>query len=198
MSIFFLLGLVAGIFVASGFILYIYSIYKGKTLPSRMTWAILSGLSIIIFLSNNELEATNTLFALLINAIGSTIVFIFSLKFGVGGWEKNDKVAFFGLTISILLWFLVENYLFSLLLALTFDFWGLYPTIRKVQKLPETEEIVPWFVSVTGALLNVLSLNLLDVNKLEFETAVSPIYFFIINSIVLYYIVKPKLNIRFN
>ncbi len=192
MTVFYILGLISGFFISLGFILYIRSIIKGKTLPSRMTWAILSGLSIVILISNYELNAIDSLWALSANAIGSVIIFFLSLKIGTGGWDKNDKIAFFGLIASLSLFFIIDNPFISLLCALSFDFWGLYPTIKKVQEYPITEEILPWAVTVTGTIFSVFSLNILNLNKLQFEIAVSPIYFFIINSIVLYYITKPK------
>lgn len=192
MTVFYILGLISAFFISLGFILYVSSIIKKKTLPSRMTWAILSGLSIVILLSNYELNALDSLWALLANAIGSTIIFILSLKFGTGGWDKNDKIAFFGLSFSLILLFLINNPFISLLIALSFDLWGLYPTIKKVQKYPKTEEILPWVVTVIGTIFNVLALDILNINKMQLEISISPIYFLIINSIVLYYIIKPK------
>jgi hypothetical protein len=61
MSLFYFLGMVAAVFAFLGYILYVISIYKEKTIPSRMTWAILSGLSIVVLISNYELEAVEKL-----------------------------------------------------------------------------------------------------------------------------------------
>jgi hypothetical protein len=194
MSLFYFLGMVAAVFAFLGYILYVISIYKEKTIPSRMTWAILSGLSIVVLISNYELEAVETIGMFLVSAIGSTIIFFLSIRRGTGGWNRNDKVAFFGLLLSVIFWFIINDPLIALIIALSFDLWALYPTIMKVQIYPETEESLPWIFTVTASFMNVLALDISDIDSLRFEVAISPIYFFAINSIVLFFILKPFLR----
>ncbi len=183
-------GLIATVLGLIGYIFYIRSILSGKTKPSRMTWAILSGLSIIIAVTNFELEATITLGALIVSAICSTLIFILSLKLGVGGWETIDKITLLGLFASILIWLLFKNPLLTLLLALSFDFWALLPTIVKVRIDPISEESLPWIVTVASSFMNLLATNPFNLSTLPFSVLITPLYLAIINSVVLFYILK--------
>lgn len=179
-----------------GYLLYIKSIYTGNTAPSKMTWAILSGLSVLVAIANFELEATFTLGTLLVSAVCSVIIFLLSLKKGVGGWDFNDKVALGGLGISLVLWLVLMNPLYSLLLALTFDFWALYPTIMKIRLTPSSEEPFPWLMTVIASIFNLLAANPFTLNDVTFSIIITPAYLAVINSIVLFFILKPHLKRR--
>lgn len=185
-----LVGLTASIFALCGYVFYWQSILVHKTKPSRMTWVILFGLSFIIAVTNWRMGVLNTSFTLIINVVGSFITLLFAFfYFGDGGWERNDKIAFVGLLITLVFWLFTSNDLMSLLFALLFDFWGLLPTLLKLANKPDSEEVLPWLITVVGA-----GLNLFAIVTWNFYMSLTPLYMFALNAVILVLILKPKIN----
>lgn len=188
------MGAVSTLVTAIAYLWYFRSIrkYEHGSRPSRMTWLLLATVSWIVAANSYLANASDTLGPLLMNAVGSTVVFIMSMKHGVGGWNSVDKIALAGALLVLLLSLYANEPLTSLILALSFDLFALLPTMFKLLKQPDLEESSPWILTALANGFNVLALGNLGDSENSLEVLLPPIYFLAINSAVLLLILVPR------
>ena len=100
-----LLGLLSGFISVICYLPYIRDIVAKKTKPEKASWLIWSVLGSIAFFSQLAKGATDSLWMPGVQTFGVAVIFLLSLKYGVGGLTKRDLVAlllsFFGLILLI-------------------------------------------------------------------------------------------------
>ena len=163
-------GKLAGIISLSAYIPYILSILRKETKPNRASWIIWAIVSTIIALSYREAGASYAFLAPLGYVVGSTIVFILSIKYGVGGWTPFDRKCLIGAAISLVVWQIFDSPLSALLINLFINLLGTLPTARKAWYQPETEDKVFWSLVSLGSIV-----NLFAVENWTFSMAVYPV-----------------------
>ncbi|GAF75445.1 unnamed protein product, partial [marine sediment metagenome] len=102
--------------------------------------------------------------------IGSTIVVILSIRYGVGGWTPFDRRCLIGAAISLVLWRIFNSPISALLINLFINLLGTLPTARKAWYQPETESKVAWSLLSLGTIV-----NLFAIEKWIFSMAVYPV-----------------------
>jgi len=183
------LGIVAGIIAFSAYIVYIVSIFRGKTKPNRATWWIWAFMGFVLALSYYFSGAHNTIWVPIVEFIGPLLIAVLSLKYGEGGLKnKTDLVCITGAFISILLWIIFDNPILALVTNLIIDTFALIPTIKKVYLRPEGEDFNAWLVTGIAD-----SMNLFALEKFTFGVMVYPIYMLISDLIILLLLVRKKL-----
>ncbi len=180
-------GIAAGIFSFSAYIFYIVAIIKGHTKPSRSTWFIWAFIGIVLAISYRASGAGDTVWVSVSEAIAPTIIAILAIKYGTGGADKIDIIAFIGAIISLLLWWKFGNPLIALTTNLAIDFFAALPTIKKSWHRPQDEDRFAWSITQTGNML-----NLFAIDKLTFGVLVYPIYTFIIDGIITLLLFKKR------
>ena len=163
-------GKLAGIISLSAYIPYILSILRKETKPNRASWIIWAIVSTIIALSYREAGASYAFLAPLGYVVGSTIVFILSIKYGVGGWTPFDRKCLIGAAISLVVWQIFDSPMSALLINLFINLLGTLPTARKAWYQPETEDKVFWSLVSLGSFV-----NLFAVENWTFSMAVYPV-----------------------
>jgi hypothetical protein len=163
-------GKLAGIISLSAYAPYILSILRKETKPNRASWIIWAIVSTIIALSYREAGASYAFLAPVGYVIGSTIVFIFSIRHGVGGWTPFDRKCLIGAAISLVLWKIFDSPMSALLINLLINLLGTLPTARKAWYQPETESKVAWSLFSLGSIV-----NLFAVENWTFSMAVYPV-----------------------
>ena len=163
-------GKLAGIISLSAYAPYILSILRKETKPNRASWIIWAIVSAIIALSYREAGASYAFLAPIGYVIGSTIVFILSIRHGVGGWTPFDRKCLIGAAISLVVWRIFNSPMSALLINLFINFLGTLPTLRKVWYQPETENKVAWSLYSLGSIV-----NLFAVENWTFSMAVYPV-----------------------
>jgi hypothetical protein len=172
-------GYISGLLFMFSVVPYVRSILKGNTKPQRMTWLIWTILVFIAFFSQLAKGATWSLLLTAGDAVTIVIVFIFSFKYGVGGFRKIDILSLIGALVSLLLWYLTKEPAIALFLIILIDLIGSNLTILKTWKNPETENWVGWAMCGVGGLFGILS-----VGSFNFILLAYPIYICLINSIM--------------
>ncbi len=172
-------GIIAGILSFSAYLFYIAAIIKGTTKPSRATWFIWAFIGIILAISYKESGAEDTVWVAVSEAIAPTIIALLAIKYGKGGAERIDIIAFVGSLFSLLLWWIYGSPIVALVTNLAIDFFAALPTIKKSWQEPHEEDRFAWTITQTGNLL-----NLFAIDKLLFGVIIYPIYTFIIDGII--------------
>jgi hypothetical protein len=151
---------------------YIRAILAGETKPHRTTFGIWSFIG-SVQVSYVASGARVTVLLPLVYLLGEMVVFVLSLKRGVGGTSKLDIVCLIGALLGIAGWAITNNPHVALYLGIAASLCGFIPTIKKTYHEPHTENALSWGMAAVAA-----SLNLLAVPRLELYLIIYPIYTF--------------------
>jgi hypothetical protein len=172
-------GILAGILSFVAYLFYIVAIIKGRTRPSRSTWIIWAFIGFVLLASYKASGAEDTIWVPVSEALAPTIIAILSIKYGVGGKDKADILAFVGSILSLILWWIFGTPVVALVTNLAIDFFAAIPTIIKSYRKPEEEDKFAWTLTQTGNLFNILAID-----KLMFSVVLYPVYTFIVDGII--------------
>ena len=153
------MGLIAMAVLVVGKVPYISSIMKGHTQPSRTswwTWTLLGGLSFATYLFSGE---TGTLWVIGALVVGPLIIAILSIRYGVGGLSKLDRVIWLGCSGAILLWATTGSAHLAHFFNLGVDSLATVPTVRKSWRKPDSENLTAWVFSLCGYVLNLFAIE---------------------------------------
>lgn len=173
------IGKIAGIIAVLAFIPYIWSVLKGRTRPSRASWLIWAVLGSSILASYHSSGATDTIWIPVIYAIMPIIIFLLSIKYGIGGYTRLDIICLLGAVVGLIAWKLTDSPQTALYLNILVDGLGFIPTFKKAYLQPESESRLAWIIGASATLL-----NLLAINTWKLDIALYPIYLAVFNTIV--------------
>ncbi|MEI6022611.1 MAG: hypothetical protein WCQ32_02100 [bacterium] len=180
MTIKFTLGIIAGIISSLAYIVYIYSILKGESKPSRVTWWVWTFMGLILAISYYFSGARNTIWSPIVEFIGPLIIALLSITYGEGGVEeKSDVICFFGGIVSIILWIVFKSPIVALVTSLFSDMFAIIPTIKKSYLRPQDENIWAWFGTGIAD-----TTNLFAAERMSFGILVYPAYMVAVDFIV--------------
>lgn len=180
-------GLIAGIISIICFIPYIITTIQGKTRPNIATWSTWLILSIVISASYYAAGAINTLWVPVCSIFGQSIIVLLALKKGEGSWSKFDKVCLFFVGLSLAFWWHFNSPVIALVMSLIVDFFGVLPTIKKSYLEPESENLLTWSLYLLTSIFLILAIE-----SWSFALASFPIYMFIINAIIVGFLIRKK------
>lgn len=172
-------GILAGILSISGYFPYILDIFKKKARPQRASWLIWSVDTIIAFVSQFFRGATNSLWLPGLETCGLVVVFLLSLKFGVGGFTKKDIIALSLAGVGLVLWYFTKEPAVALYIIIAVDSIGTILTIQKAYEDPESETMSIWLIVALAGLFGMLAVGTWNVILLSY-----PLYIFVANAAI--------------
>ncbi len=183
------IGITAGVLSFLPCPLYLYSMWKGETKPDRVTWWVLSFTTLMIAVTYYAIGARETIWFPIGYTISFLIVAILSVPYGEGPLKLHtlDRVCLAGAVISGLLWLLLDAPLVALIVAILTEAIGLIPTAVKAYKRPESEGKWAWVLTTIASFLNLFALE-----SWTSILALYPIYVFLTNAPITYFIVRPR------
>lgn len=173
------LGVSALLLNIIGYIPYIRDIFRKIVKPHPYTWAIWTILTSIAAI-NQVLNAGgySSLF-FISTALLVLLVFILSLRFGIGGASKIDRLCLLLAAILFVYWVTSKDTHISTVFAVIIDGIGAIPTVIKVYHHPESETYIQWtFAGIAGLL------TMLAVPRLDWILLIYPVYVFLMNSAI--------------
>ncbi len=168
-------------------IIYAKAIFGGEAKPHRTTRLILLLITSLSTLSLFAQGNTVAIWLAGVSTLQSILIFILSIKYGMGGWAKSDLICLAIALAGILLWKITDNPALALYASITADFTGMIPALIKTYKFPKTEVWTFYFLDVFAALFSVLAIK----NRTLQETSY-PLYIMLINLFMVLLIVRPK------
>lgn len=161
-------------------IVYCTSILQGKTKPhlfTRLVFGILEG---IVF--SGQLVSGGGLGAWVtgLSALFSAAIVILSLKYGTKDVTRGDMYFFSLALVCIVVWLLMKDPLWSVLLAAAIDVAAIIPTYRKTWFAPESESLLSWYLGTAKFLFAIFALS-----TVSFVTVIYPIEVIMVNSILI-------------
>lgn len=155
-AVFAVLGSVIGL---SFLIPYIRGMLRGTVRPARMTWFLGTVLALINFAASLSLDAGYLLYPLACAALGKGIIFLLSLRYGVGGTRRLDLVCLAGAAISVFFARLYGDPTLALAGSVLVAWFMLAPTLANAWRHPEHESRSAWILAVAGNLCTLLSIE---------------------------------------
>jgi hypothetical protein len=185
-----LLGLTAGVLSIAGYVPYVISILRKKTLPNKATWiiwTIVGGLLAFSYLAEGD---PNTIWLPIGYFVGPLVVAILSFWYGYMEWTRLDKICLIAAIISVIPWILSSNATATLLINVFIDATGAIPTLVKTFREPDTEDFVAWFIFFVANTLQVVAISYWNL------AAIYPIYLFFLAGAMVVFILRNKLKFK--
>ena len=183
-------GLLSGFFAIASIFPYIRDILKHKTKPHRVSWLIFTILGSISFFSQLAKGATYSDIFPGILSINVCIIFLLSLTYGVGGVTKKDYLVMITVALALVAWYFTKEPAIALYIVILIDAIGVYLTLEKVYKHPETETASLWLMSSLAGLFSLLAVGKSDIILISYPLFI----FFADGSIALTAFIRKKEN----
>jgi len=155
----------------------IYSMLKKKFRPQRMTRFLLVSLNFLFVGTLFAQGDRNAIYLASAILLSNLVVFVLSIKYGIGGTTKLDIFILFMTIFSLFIWQSTRNPVLGLVMSIITDFIAVIPTLVKTWVIPETEEWRFYIVDSISGFFNILSISVFTIGKLAF-----PLYVFFISS----------------
>lgn len=173
-------------------LIYTRAILKGKAKPHRTTRLVLL---VISALATASLFAQNDRVAIWLagaSTLQASLIFILSIKRGMGGWSKTDLLCLSVAIIGIYLWQTTQNPVIALYAAILSDFIGMIPALIKTFKFPETEISSYFLLDVIAGTLTLMALQTWSLTNYAY-----PLYIVAINTVMVI-LIRFKIGKRFS
>jgi hypothetical protein len=172
-------------------IVYSLAILKGEAKPHRTTRIVLL---IITSLTTASLFTQRNQVAIWlagVSTLQSIIIFILSLKYGMGGWSKSDIICLLVALVGITLWQITKNPVIALYFAIGADFTGMVPALIKTYRFPKTEIWAFYLLDVFAAFFSLMALK-----NWVIKEYIYPAYIMLINLVMVILIIRPTLLVQ--
>ena len=155
-----LCGLIAGLLSLYGYIPYIYDTLRGRCRPQRSSWLIWSVPSCVFFYTHVTEGAGASLFFAAVQCVCTVIVFLTSLRWGMGSFLRAPDVCAIGVAcIGLALWYWTHDPLIALGLSILVGMSGGVMTVIKAYKRPHTESFGPWVIAAVASTLSLVAVG---------------------------------------
>ena len=154
-----ILGTIAVIIAFVGYVPYFRDIFLGKTKPHAFSWLVWSSLTGIAFFGQIFDQGGAGAWVTGFTAVVSLIIFFLALKKGEKKITVSDKWSLLGASLALVLWFVTQNPLASIILIIIIDALGFYPTFRKSYHKPQEETMITYFIGGLKFLIAIFALQ---------------------------------------
>ena len=175
------------------YLVYIKAIIKGQARPHRTTRLVILFLATLTAFSLYTQNSQSAFWLAAISSFFSLIIFVLSLKYGMGGWSRTDIICLIFAVIGIILWKTTNNPSLALYLAIAADFTGFFPTLVKTYRLPKSEYWLATGTGGLGAFFNLISIRIFSIQEIAY-----PLYLLVMESILLFLILRPNIRKYFS
>lgn len=169
---------------------YIWSTYKGRTQPNRVTFFMWSVAPFIATAAALVEGAGWAVIPVFMSGLMPFVIFLTSFTNPNAYWKLNafDYACGTLSALALILWILTSNPLVAIAFAIAADAAAGVPTVIKAYRFPETEH----FGAYAGSMLNNILLFLI-LPVYSFATIAFPLYFIGICAVVLFAIYRKRL-----
>lgn len=171
-----ILGLLAVVIAFVGYIPYFRDTIIGKTKPHVFSWFLWSVVDFIAFGLQWSKGAGFGSYASFAMGLICLVLFIFSFRNGTKNIRTVDIISFMLAVLAIILWLMINQPMWSILLVVVIDIFSFTPTIIKSWDKPQEETLSTWFLTIIRQILILLSIG-----EINFVTIIFPLYSLIVN-----------------
>jgi hypothetical protein len=159
-----------------------------RTIPNLATWTILSmagGIIAFSYYERNDLDGFWFFGGLF---LGYCMAAILSIRYGEHRRNSKppfstlDKICIAGASVGLVIWYLSGSWEIPIAVNIIVDGFGIAPTIEKVWRLPRSESLQAWTMTVLACVFSIVALG--PVHTWNFDRAAFPIYMMLGSGIV--------------
>ncbi len=158
MSITYIAAVISTILGIYASIPYILAILNGKTKPHQLSWLVFVIMNGIVFLSQYLAGGRGSVLITLTFFIGSLIIFLLSLKYGVHDSSRWDRLLFTFALFTIAVWILTKSNELAIWLTVLIDIAATTMIVLKVKSAPQSEDPYPWIIGSLAYVFTCLTL----------------------------------------
>jgi hypothetical protein len=185
------LGVLAGLLQALAGVPYIRDVLGGSTRPHRATWLIWCVLSLIVFLSQRADGARWSLVLVGVQVIGTWLVFLLSLRRGVGG-RSPVEIGLLALAgLGVLGWQFSGEPAVATGCVVFADLIAVALMLPKTYRDPMSETLSAYLIGLASVVLSVAA-----VGSLRPDLLLYPVYLLAADSAVVVLIVTGRRRLR--
>ncbi|MEP4195586.1 MAG: hypothetical protein ABJL99_08120 [Aliishimia sp.] len=164
-----LFGMLSAALSTIAYLPYINDTLRGRTHPQRASWLIWSALGSIAFASQLYEGATDSLWFAGVQVSGTIVVFLLSIRLGVGGFlNRQDCYVLLFAAGGLLAWYLTSTAVYAIAITISVSLLGGFVTVRKAYLHPQSETLSSWVCSFVAAGFAVLAVGRLDIILLAY------------------------------
>lgn len=152
--------------------IYVVDIVRGKTRPHLYTYVVWSIVTMIAFFGSLVSGGGYGAWIIGITGLLTVVIVPLSLKYGTKDIQTIDTVFLCGALIAIVPWLILEDPLWSVVLAVIIDICGYVPTMRKTWRAPESEILSPWAMGGVKSVLAIVTLDAFSVITVLFPAEI--------------------------
>lgn len=160
-------------FSAASSILFLVGVLTKKIKPHVFTfliWAITQGTAVAgILIGGGGIGVLGPL----VGEIFIIAVFILSFWYGSKNITKSDIILLVIAVSAIIIWWLVDNPLYAVLLVVLIDIVGYLPTIRKTYVDPSSEKAMLWLFGTANYTFTLLALEQYSLLTVSYPVALA-------------------------
>jgi type IV secretory pathway VirB2 component (pilin) len=168
-------------------VVYCIAILKGEAKPHRTTRFVFLIISTLTTASLVVQGNTTAVWLAGASFLQSIVIFILSIKRGMGGWAKSDIVCLLAALFGIGMWKVTQSPVLALYFAIGADFIGMLPALIKTYHFPKTEVWTFYLLDVFAACFSLLALKQWTVGEYSY-----PAYIVFINLAMVVLIMRPQ------
>jgi hypothetical protein len=154
-----LLGILSVLFAFMNAVLYLRTVFAGKTRPHAFTWGVWCLISGVIFAVQVAEGAGSGAWLQAFNIISCGFIMVMGITRGDRDYTRRDWAALALSIFSIPLWLMMGDPLLSVLLLCAIDAVAFLPTIRKSWHKPYEEPALPYTLWGMSSVLSVASIE---------------------------------------
>ena len=173
-------GIAAGVLSLLVFVPYVRAVLRGEAKPARSTWIIWSFVTLLLLTSYYEVGGGAANWISLADFLAAAAISILSIKYGLGGWSRLDKICFAGCGLAVLVWYATGSALIALCATVFIDALGATATIVKTYHHPEHESALAWGIAFCGNSINLFAIGIWDVTHILY-----PLYMVLMSGTIL-------------
>lgn len=172
-----IIGIIGGVLFLLGYIPYGIAIINNNSKPQKTTWIIWISLDSITFLGMLAKGSAN--WQIVSTVIGGIITIILVSRYTSGGFKKLDWVCIVAAVIGILLWIILQDAIFGIVISQLIGGIGSLPTIVAIWKDPKSESHSAWLLFLLSSTLTLISLP-----SFSLESVAQPATFFLVQAVI--------------
>lgn len=172
------------------YIVYIIAILRGAAKPHRTSRFCTALITILSMASLFAQGSTVAVWLSVVFAVGSLVIFILTLWYGMGGWAKTDIVCLLISVVGILFWRVTSNPMYGLIFFIGADLVGQIPMLIKTYWFPETEVWTFYFLDVLASFCTLAAMPSWIIREFAY-----PLYVVLLDCSIIFLILRPNRGI---
>ena len=170
---------------------YIRSMFKGDTMPNRVTWLMWAIAPLIATAASVSSGVNWAVIPVFMSGFCPLLIFLASFFTRKAYW-KPSKLDYLcgGLSgLAIVLWYITQEPNLAITLAIGSDAFAAVPTLIKAWENPKTESVWPYLIGIFSPLTSFAAATVWSFNELAF-----PMYLIVMNTVLVVSVNNKKLR----